>query len=301
MDILSLLEAKGIEYVHKGQDEIAIPCPNAAVGHSDGIDTTMSNCFINLKKQVLNCFACSFKLGQVGLTRWLMGEDLDEMQIKAISIKSKLNHLHSEEEELFVENKTFFQPPGIAFNRDYRGIKAETYNKLGAIECTRGFYENRVCFPINQDGKVLGYDCRTLAKVLPKYLRPKGCDAQKWLYPLDLAREAKIKRAILAEGIFHSINYLDKMGIPETLAYFGRHNYTTYKTQLLLGLGVEEVIVFPDNDKAGWDVAIEIAKEVQDWFPVRVVNVEKLEEGKDLGDLTRDEILDVMKDLRRLR
>ena len=301
MDIISLLEAKGIPWQDKGSNEIAIPCPNAAVGHSDGIDNTMSNCFINTEKMVLNCFACSFKLGEVGLTRWLLGEDLDEFQIKAIGIKSKLKQLANIKEDLFDVDQVFFEPPGVPFNRDYRGISAETYRKLGAIECTRGRYENRICFPITQEGKCLGYDCRALVDMKPKYLRPKGCDAQKWLYPFDLARESKIKRAILAEGIFHSINFYHQTGIPETLAYFGRHNYTTYKTQLLLGLGVEEVIVFPDNDKAGWDVAIEIAKEVQDWIPVRVVNVEKLEDGKDLGDLTRDEIIDVMKDLRRLR
>lgn len=301
MDILSLLDTNNIGYQHKGQDEVVISCPNAVHGHSGGVDSTMSNCFINTEKQTLFCFACGFKLGPVGLSKWLLGEDLDEMQVKAIGIKSKLKQMQQTEEEIFSLDKIFFEPPGIPFYRDYRGISKETYKKLGAIECTKGWYEGRICFPIMQEGKCLGYDCRTLVSAKEKYLRPKGCDAKEWLYPLDLAREYKIKRAILCEGIFHSINYFDKIELPEALSFFGSKNFSVTNVQQLLGLGVEEVIVFPDNDTPGWDAAIKIAKQCKEWFPVRVVNVEKLEEGKDLGDLTRDEILDVMKDLRRLR
>ncbi len=301
MDILSLLEAKGIPYEHKGQDEVAIPCPNAANGHSDGVDSTMANCFINTKKMLLNCFACGYKQGEVGLTRWLMGEDLDEMQVKAIGIKSKLKMLCSEEEGIFEVDKVFFEPPGVPFNRDYRGISAETYRKLGAIECTRGRYEGRLCFPITQEGKSLGYDCRTLTNQNPKYLRPKGCDAKQWLYSVDLMREYKVKRVILTEGIFGMINYFDKCQVPEAASYFGTKNWSDYKLQLLLGLGIQEVVVFPDNDDPGWAAAVEIYKHVEPWIPVRIANVEKLEQGKDLGDLTKDEILDVMKDLRRLK
>lgn len=301
MDILSLLEAKGIDYEHKGQDEIAISCPNAANGHSDGIDSTMANCFINTSKCVLHCFACGYKLSEVGLTKWLMGEDLDEMQVKAIGIRSKLKMLSSVEDEIFEVDKVFFEPPGVPFYRDYRGIYAETYKKLGAIECTRGRYESRVCFPITQEGKTLGYDCRTLIGDKVKYLRPKGCNAKQWLFPYDLAKQENIRKVVLCEGIFHAINYLDKMETPEALCYFGTNNWSSYKLQLLLGLGVKEVVVFPDNDDPGWAAAVEIYKHIEPWLPVKIANVEKLEEGKDLGDLTRDEIIDVMKDLRRLR
>lgn len=299
MDILSLLEAKGMPYEHKGQDEVAISCPNA-YAHSGGIDKTPSF-FINLSKMVAHCWVCGYKMGEVGLTKWLLGEDLDEFQIKAIGIKSKLKQLKGTEDELYEVDKVFFEPPGIPFDRDYRGISAETYKKLGAIECTRGRYEGRICFPIVQEGKTLGYDCRTLVGDKVKYLRPKGCNAREWLYSLDLMREHKVKRVILTEGIFGMINYFDKVQIPEAAAFFGTKNWSTYKLQLLLGLDVESVVVFPDNDEPGWNAAIEIYKQIEPWLPVRIANVEKLEEGKDLGDLTRDEILDVMKDLRRLR
>lgn len=300
MDILGLLDSQGISYEHKGQGEVAISCPNA-FAHSGGIDKTPSF-FINVEKMVAHCWVCGYKMGEVGLTKWLMGEDLDEFQIKAISIKSKLKQLKSTEDELYEVDKVFFEPPGVPFNRDYRGISAETYRKLGAIECTRGRYEGRICFPIVQESKTLGYDCRTLSDQVPKYLRPKGCDAKRWLYPYDRANEAKVKRVILCEGIFHSINTYDKLGIPEALCYFGAKNFDpVFNIQLLLGLDVDSVIVFPDNDEPGWNAAIEIYKQIEPWLPVRIANVEKLEEGKDLGDLTRDEILDVLKDLRRLR
>lgn len=299
MDILGLLDSQGISYEHKGQGEVAISCPNA-FAHSGGIDKTPSF-FINIEKMVAHCWVCGYKMGEVGLTKWLMGEDLDEFQIKAIGIKSKLKQLKSAEDELYEVDKVFFEPPGVPFNRDYRGISAETYKKLGAIECTRGRYEGRICFPIVQEGKTLGYDCRTLVGDKIKYLRPKGCNASEWLYSLDLMREYKVKRVILTEGIFGMINYFDKVQIPEAAAFFGTKNWSTYKLQLLIGLDVDSVIVFPDNDEPGWNAAIEIYKQIEPWLPVRIANVEKLEEGKDLGDLTRDEILDVLKDLRRLR
>lgn len=299
MDILGLLDSQGISYEHKGQGEVAISCPNA-FAHSGGIDKTPSF-FINVEKMVAHCWVCGYKMGEVGLTKWLMGEDLDEFQIKAISIKSKLKQLKSTEDELYEVDKVFFEPPGIPFTRDYRGISAETYRKLGAIECTRGRYEGRICFPIVQESKTLGYDCRTMVGDKIKYLRPKGCNASEWLYSLDLMREYKVKRVILTEGIFGMINYFDKVQIPEAAAFFGTKNWSTYKLQLLIGLDIDSVIVFPDNDEPGWNAAIEIYKQIEPWLPVRIANVEKLEEGKDLGDLTRDEILDVLKDLRRLR
>lgn len=288
MDILGLLDSQGISYEHKGQGEVAISCPNA-FAHSGGIDKTPSF-FINVEKMVAHCWVCGYKMGEVGLTKWLMGEDLDEFQIKAISIKSKLKQLKSTEDELYEVDKVFFEPPGVPFNRDYRGISAETYRKLGAIECTRGRYEGRICFPIVQESKTLGYDCRTLSDQVPKYLRPKGCKVDMWLYPYDIAKEQKINKAIICEGIFDSIRFLEETGKAEALSVFGVNNMSVNKVILLLGLGVKEIIIFPDKDIAGMAAIDKYYVFLKDYFKFYVADTSTLPEKFDLGDCNKEQI-----------
>lgn len=291
MDILALLDEKGIAYETKGADEISIICPNQSA-HSDGVDSKPSF-NINIVKEVGHCLACGYKIGEVGMTKWLIGGELDDFQMQVIATKSKLKRLSKVEGDLYIPTGEgyFIMPPGDQWNSDYRGVRKETYQILEAIHCTVGRYQNRICFPITQHGNFQGVDARTLGDDVPKYLRPSKCHAHEWLFPFDLAKKSKIKQAVLCEGIFHAINYLDKTGRPEALCYFGSNNWSEHKTLLLLELGLEQVLFWADNDKAGIKAMNQICPDLSKWLDVYYIPLDVLpEDGRDLGDFTTEEI-----------
>lgn len=290
MDVLALLQAKGIEVTPKGNGEYSIICPNAGQ-HQDGSDSIPSF-NINIDKLKAGCFACGYRMNEVGLTKWLMGEDLDEAQLRSLKLKSAMKRVRGDVQLMLVESSTgdVMFPFGDAWNEDYRNIKADTYKKLGAVKVSRGRYADRICFPIIVDGNLIGVDARTLLPdVQPKYLRNFGSSCKdQWLYPFDEAKKFHSNYIILGEGIFHGINCLDK-GFPG-LAFFGSNNWSQAKVMKLLDLNVSEVIYFRDEDKAGRVAEQSICASLAQWFTVTVIGEDGIPEGKDLGDLTKDEI-----------
>lgn len=289
MNILELLEAKGIDYISKGGEEYAIVCPTQHL-HAGGQDSKPS-CNINIVKEVCQCLSCGFKLNQVGMHKWLLGEDLDEFQMKGMELAAVFKKLETPQVSLIEEDKEVFFPVGEPWTEDgYRNISIETYTRLGAVKVTRGRYSNRICFKIIVNGVLVGVDARALGDEQPKYLRnSKATVRRNWAYPYDIVKEMKPKKVLLAEGIFHAVNALDK-GFP-ALCYFGAHNFSQDKVMMLLALGVDEVIVCPDPDIPGWQAAERICAALGEWFKVTVADMTPYyESGKDLGDLTKEEI-----------
>jgi len=290
MDVIALLEAKGIDYIDAGADEIAIVCPNAH-NHEGGYDENPSF-RINVKKLVAHCFACGFKMAETGMTRWLMGDDLDEFQMGAMKVKGLLKRLQEHDEDTIVldtDDRFTMVPPSVPFVEDYRGISADTYKLLDARHCTVGRYADRIFFKIWQHNRLLGIDARALKPDMkPKYLRPSGCNAKEWLFPFDTVKEGRHKSVCLGEGLFHGINGQDK-GVP-ILAFFGANNWSEHKLLLLLELGLDEVIFFGDNDKAGIKARTDICTNISPWITTYYIPEDTLPEGKDAGDLTKEEM-----------
>ena len=134
----------------------------------------------------------------------------------------------------------------------------------------------------------------------PKYLRPKGCNCKEWLYPFDLAKQQKVRQVILCEGIYHAIGYLNRTGRAEALCFFGAQNWSEHKTLLLLELAPEKIIFWPDNDKAGIGAMLSICPQLTQWFDVYAVPPDVLpDDGRDLGDFTREEIEGYLQQIRR--
>jgi len=316
MDILEILTAKGIEYAPKGGSEYAITCPNAS-NHQGSIDS-LPSFNINIDKMVGNCFACGYALNEAGLAKFLLGEELSDFDIKCLSLQSSIKRIGESTESfnLPLPVDSNIVPQGLPVTEPYRGISVETYNKLQARIVERGWYSGRLCFPVVIHNRLSGVDARALSDdIEPKYLRNKNSTcSHDWLYPYDLVKEEfkGSKYVILGEGIFHGINGYDK-GFP-TLAYFGANNFSAHKAIMLMALGVEEVILFPDKDKAGGNVVYGnpssknpilrdgLGKFLKPWFKVSVAFSDhlkvdakaSLKKGKivyqDLGDLTKEQI-----------
>jgi hypothetical protein len=294
MDILALLDSKGLDYTHKGGDEYGITCPRQEL-HAGGSDSRPSF-DINVVKFKANCPACGFSLNEAGLHAWLLGEELDDLTLQALRINGALKRGREGEEPLLVERTAVVLPTGRPWTEEYRNISAATYQRLGAFKSEFGRYQNRLCFPITLKGEVIGIDARALGDEQPKYLRNKNssCKAE-WLYPYDLVKEelSKVRpgfrHLLIGEGIFHAVNALDKGFLG--LAFFGANNWSASKIMLLLGTGVEGITYFPDPDRAGFQVMQKVCSSLHEWIPVQIANMSPfVESKKDLGDLTKEEI-----------
>lgn len=289
MEVLELLDAKGIPYVPKGENEYSIVCPNAA-SHQGGSDSSPSFS-INVEKLVGNCLSCGFSMNEARLIRWLVGGELEDLSLQTMTLRAKIKRMLTAEDKSLSEARQIFIPPGEPWAEDgYRGISLETYRKLEAIHCTRGFYSDRLVFPVYLKGELLGVDARALKPDMqPKYLRGKGCTCKdNWLTPYDIVADMKPKYVILAEGAFHAYNGIDK-GFP-TLCYFGSNSWSLTKMRMILNLGIEEVYICRDNDVAGIKAEQEIGSMLEDWLPTYSLDTSKFGETRDLGDLSKEEI-----------
>lgn len=290
MEILEILESKGIEYEHKGGDEYAVTCPHEHL-HSDGVDARKSF-NLNVAKRVAHCFSCGHSMSEAGLHRWLLGEDLDETQALGLQLRGILSRLSKTEEVPVVEKEhEVFFPSGEPWNEDgYRGISLETYRRVGAIRCQRGRYAGRIVFPVYLNGELIGVDARALGDEQPKWLRNRGqLVKSRWLGGHDLIKAMKPDLILMGEGHFHCINGLDK-GYAATCV-FGIHNWSASKIMLLLSLGATEVCFFPDCDKAGFQAAQKICASLVPWFKVTCADASVYHgTGKDMGDLTQEEM-----------
>jgi len=229
-------------------------------------------------------------MGEEKLIRWLLGGELDDFSLETMAMRARIKRLSLEEAEDISEARKILIPPGEPWDVDgFRGISIDTYRKLGAIKCDRGFYANRIVFPIYLKGELIGVDARALGDQKPKYIRNKGSScSENWLFPFDVVAEMNPSYVILAEGAFDAINSYDK-GFP-ALSIFGCHNWSMSKLRMVLNLGVKEVILGTDNDLAGKKAEQEIGAMLQEWIPTYSLDTSKFGEGRDLGDLTRDEI-----------
>ena len=304
MDVLALLDQLGIEYERKNNSEFCIICPNE-ISHQDNRDSKPSFS-INIDKVKGYCFSCGLSMNEAKLSEFLLGESLSEFDLKCLELQSTLKKIENTTYDLSLPlpvSSNLVLPNGEPWAEDYRGISSETYKKLRAYKVSKGRYENRLCFPVQIHDRLVGVDARALSDDMqPKYLRPSGVNCKEWLYPFDLAKEYKIQRVIGCEGIFHSINYYDKMKIPEAQCIFGAHNWSEKKLIMLIELGIKEFIWFPDRDAAGEKAAQEICSQVAPWIKTSVACTDHLKVDakaslkkqrivyQDLGDLSKDEI-----------
>lgn len=302
MDILALLDQKGIEYVSKGHNEISIECVNKAQ-HQGGVDNNFS---LNLNTELLvaNCLSCGCRFNTVGLTKWLMGEALDEFQLASLEIKGKLKKLESLDLQLgfnYASDANIILPPGQPWDEDYRNIPKELYRELEAARCSRGRFSDRIILPIRINGKLRGFESRTLVNAEPKYLRNTGFNAKSMgVYPYDYVKAMKPKSICLVEGVFDCLNLLSH-NYP-AICIFGTHTFSLEKMNLLLSLGIEEIIMFFDKDHAGLVAQDEISEILKPWIRVSHADQSKVKPNvemtlakgrmywQDAADLCKDEL-----------
>ena len=237
MNVLDLLESKGIEYIPKGADYV-VKCLNPQ--HDDSSPSMR----IDQVTGIFNCFSCEFK----GNVFTHFGEKPNALQMKREFLKRKIHNVMSQSIGLPM-------PKGyVPYQGNWRGISPTTYKKFEAFTCeapnddgSRNVFTSRIVFPIRDGvGDISVFVGRHTGDGTPKYLnQPAG--AKLPLYPQVTPLKSTI---MLVEGIYDMLNLQDK-GMTNVMCCFGVKNVTEDKLSILQMKGIDRIDIFLDNDEAG--------------------------------------------------
>ena len=93
-----------------------------------------------------------------------------------------------------------------------------------------------------------------------------------------LIKKRGLKRVVIVEGPRDALRLLSN-GIP-ACAILGTQNFTQTKAMYLTGLGVDEILIMPDNDRAGKHMRDLVRREVGNLCKTKYLALPR-EKGKD--------------------
>jgi DNA primase len=279
MNVIDILNDRQIKPKEAGRD-YQIVCLNPE--HED------SNPSMRVDKVtgVFHCFSCGFK-GNI-FTKF--GADPNFIDIKVAKLQDKIRDMLSD--------KSLMLPAdAVPFNRDYRGLCAETYLDVGAFTSNQeDEFKDRIIFPITDIrdnikvfiGRALHSDVESKYLFYPKHVTPPLFPAHPEIYKSSL---------IVVEGIFDALNMMDK-GCYNVISAFGTHTLLkTYKQKLshYQILGVNKFYIMFDGDDAGRSAGEKLERVLND----NRFNAETIElpDGMDPGDLTEHDVATLMRGL----
>jgi 5S rRNA maturation endonuclease (ribonuclease M5) len=280
--ILSIIRSKFNDFKRSG-DEIQIKCPYCPK-MGQGVDRKYK-LYINIQKQVFNCFRCGTKgklnmlIPQVDIVQDKAIDIVEKKTLESLPHCIKLHDLEYPWSELVFELllDKGFSPATLDkvlyFCKDYR---------KGDFK-----YGPSLIFPIYQLGQYRGFQARTIYKnVQPKYISATGLDRETILYNYDSAFNQKT--LVITEGFFDCL----KVGA-NAIATLGKE--ITEKQLRLIKLGdFKEVIVFLDRDAE--KESRDIAKKIAIYFKTYLAIPTK----KDPGQMSRIEIKELLNNKNKL-
>lgn len=268
MNVDELLTSKGIHFLPSGRDYL-IKCINPE--HDDKSPSLR----VDKTTGIFNCFSCGFK-----------GNIFNHYQEKANWLQIRREQLKSTISSKLVETAGLQIPKNaVPFQRDWRGISADTFKEFEAFEHSSPEFLGRVVFPIrNITGRIVAFNGRHTGDAVPKYrIYP-----EKSKLPLFPIVKPISGRIILVEGMFDMLNLRDK-GLTNSVCAFGVNQVTNEKINILKIQGVSGVDIFFDNDEAGQTGAAKL-RELLEQKELIVRNI-KFENVKDPGDLTASRVI----------
>ncbi len=226
-------------------------------------------------------FCCDMSSGYYGMFKcWscnTIGNIIDLVSdIKTVSSKEAFDHIEKNLKYIdhwtatmnkniksFKNNKKnidlhfTFKPvkkDSIFFNYlEHRGISQKVINKFNIMQCSEGFYNNRIIIPIYHNSKLYSFCARSIYKnayikkhSITKILYPKGSYISRVLFP-DCVNSLNNKKIILVEGIFDALRLY-------SLGY--KNVYTTFSNKISNGQRyflnfAKDIILIPDSDDGG--------------------------------------------------
>ena len=284
--------------VSKGEYSICCPYCGEAKYH----------CGINPSKGLFNCWKCSEKGDIVRLVAKIKNVSFIEAK-EIISPTSELKKVLEErnkvvEEPIIIPNKDFklplhtyrfdynitnmWQEIALNFLKDKYDLSWNDIILADLHYNVHGRYKNSIIIPFYLNGKMVNFISRSWDKNNKK--RYDNCpnelslvNVKKMVYNYNNVKGKQ--QIIIVEGCFDAI----KTGLRRTVALCGTE-ITQEQRNILIGLKAEELIILFDNDPH----LISTSKKAQDLAdylsPFCKTRVIKLPHGKDPGDMSRDEI-----------
>ena len=286
MNVLELLDLKGIEYKDTGGD-ILIRCLNPE--HNDAHPSLR----VDRETGVFHCLSCGYGKGIPSIFHYF-NEDMLRQSPRLVTVKKRIKELLNQSNVLTIPDAA------MMFEEAYRGIKPETFKKYFAFIHEED-WPDRIVFPITDaTGKIVVFQGRSRqSSAPPKYLlKPKDISAP--IFPLRYNQPI----LVLTEGMFDMLNLEDK-GMENVSCCFGTHQFSNDniadKFSSFILAGTRIVAILLDNDKAGNDAAEKLAKMIK--FKTRltplVVN-HLLPDNKDPGELSENEVKELDENIKKI-
>ena len=293
MKVREYLESKGIDIARDDGSELACYCPF----HSNADTPAFS---INKYTGLWICFnpGCSKR----GSIRDLMEFYGDKPSFVKESTYDEILELLKEPEavksddswaEVLDSIRLVF--PGDEDKAQYLIDRGYTVETLEYFEVGYSSKKDRIVIPVRNEGfKVLGFVGRTVHKnVEPKYMNSKGLPKKDILFNLQNAK--KFGSVVVTEGPLDAC-MVHQCGFPNVVATFGAN--VTDKQVSLLREYFDSIVIFSDNDAAGWSMRDIILRGCQGQellipeYPDRLIDTaDGSRTIKDPGDLTGDEVV----------
>lgn len=258
-----LIQLLKLQKVTCRDNEITASCPFAKIRHTNGRDNNPSFS-LNIAKGVFNCFSCGAKGTIEELVSFVL--DISISEAMDILVELEYDRLAIEMSALSKEPNQYDEiiiPEGILSSFTLVDPQVEIY---------RGVIDDKECmiFPVrNHYGLLVGGIARSVTGRFHKNLW--HFHKKKYLYG-----EHQItydKPIILVEGPGDR-NALTKCGIMNVVALMGAHISEEQADKLVSW--TNELIVWLDNDNAGYDGTIKVHKLLDYRIHVRYVNIPNL-------------------------
>jgi DNA primase len=311
-----VLETLGLEVIHHdSHNEILCRCPFPE-NHSNG-DSVPSFSY-NDDLMVYNCFTCGG--GTLAsliktLNNFTSNDQIENWLIDFSDLSENTDRdLKNEVMKILNSNKeeTMMEYPGSVLTQfrklhpylEERGISREV-----AIDMRIGYDEKHdgIVIPHFVAGKLVGWQTRHLKKDgdkfvcahclehkkrVPKYNNTHNFPRGNTLYNYSQALEylkSSSDRMIIVESPF-TVLKLKSMGFNNCVATFG-----SWSREQIFSLCVclNGVILWPDNDPAGYENVNRILDYAASWFPVSIAPVHPKPKG-DAADLSKEEVAEYL-------
>lgn len=279
MNVVDLLNNRQIQFREAGKDYL-IKCINPE--HDDNNPSMR----VDKVTGIFHCFSCGHK----GNLFTQFGAVPNFVDVEIAKLQDKIRDL--------LTGTTLTMPSdAVPFCRDYRGISAHTFMQVHAFTSNaEDEFIGRLIFPLYDIrgnikvfvGRDLHSELKSKYLFYPEHTKPPLFPAHPEIWKNTL---------IIVEGPFDVLNLMDK-GCYNVICAFGTNTLVkTFKERLAHFeiLGVNKFYIMFDGDKAGME-ASEKLKEAMIKGGMNADNI-ILPEGRDPGDLTEEEITNMMMSL----
>ena len=239
--LINYLEQNNLKYIER-ENKISHQCVNPS--HQENSPSAFT--VLESGNEYNHCSSCNFHMNTESLYKFLeLG--FDE---KVLFVNQIKNMLKKSEPTLKKESAQIFLPIKEAmFDNHYRGISAETFEKIGAYHTFKdSYYGRRIIIPIyNYRNELKSFEAiSTSSKIQPKVLRPKNVVTTE-LFGFEHLLGGS-DSVFICEGIFNSLSFME-LGY-DSVFNFGLGNIKD-KIKILHLKGIKNIILASDNDEAG--------------------------------------------------